>query len=320
MSELITQTEPITQTQPINDKTQSLTDKTFDVVAFHYPCQDGLSSAYVAKLYHEKNNLPKPSFEPMQYNKTLDLEKFRDKKIVFCDWSPKPDALKEIEAVAKQIVILDHHITAQDALKDVPYAIFDMNQSGVGLTWSYFFPEQELPYFLAMIQDRDLWKWQLQGSKPFTNGLFTVCSTIDTYDFDELFKIFDELYNNPDKVEYYINVGSLIQKVNDKKVEKIANSAIKRIDKYLNYNVCIVNSTADYTSELGNVISSKDEVDFAVIWSYNHVTDEYYVSLRSCGDIDVSAIAKSFGGGGHRNASGCTLKGISPSEAFVNKV
>lgn len=33
------------------------------------------------------------------------------------------------------------------------------------------------------------------------------------------------------------------------------------------------------------------------------------VSLRSRGKLDVSAIAASFGGGGHRNAAGCTLDG-----------
>ncbi len=33
------------------------------------------------------------------------------------------------------------------------------------------------------------------------------------------------------------------------------------------------------------------------------------VSLRSKGDFDVSTIAQVFGGGGHKNASGCTIKG-----------
>ncbi len=37
--------------------------------------------------------------------------------------------------------------------------------------------------------------------------------------------------------------------------------------------------------------------------------NEYRVSLRSKGDIDVNAIAKVYGGGGHKNASGCTLTG-----------
>jgi phosphoesterase RecJ-like protein len=33
------------------------------------------------------------------------------------------------------------------------------------------------------------------------------------------------------------------------------------------------------------------------------------VSLRGKGDVDVNAIAAQFGGGGHRNAAGCTVKG-----------
>ena len=35
----------------------------------------------------------------------------------------------------------------------------------------------------------------------------------------------------------------------------------------------------------------------------------YRTSLRSKGDINVAKIAEQFGGGGHRNAAGCTLKG-----------
>ena len=36
---------------------------------------------------------------------------------------------------------------------------------------------------------------------------------------------------------------------------------------------------------------------------------QWRVSLRSKGDIDVGRVARGFGGGGHRNASGCTLQG-----------
>ncbi|MDX6406361.1 MAG: bifunctional oligoribonuclease and phosphatase NrnA [Blastocatellia bacterium] len=35
----------------------------------------------------------------------------------------------------------------------------------------------------------------------------------------------------------------------------------------------------------------------------------YRTSLRSKGDVNVAKIAEQFGGGGHRNAAGCTLKG-----------
>ncbi len=37
------------------------------------------------------------------------------------------------------------------------------------------------------------------------------------------------------------------------------------------------------------------------------------VTFRSRGHLDVSAVAKSFGGGGHRNASGCRMKGGLPA-------
>ena len=35
----------------------------------------------------------------------------------------------------------------------------------------------------------------------------------------------------------------------------------------------------------------------------------YRTSLRSKGDVNVARVAEQFGGGGHRNAAGCTLKG-----------
>ena len=37
--------------------------------------------------------------------------------------------------------------------------------------------------------------------------------------------------------------------------------------------------------------------------------DEVRVSLRSHGAVDVAGLAKAFGGGGHRNAAGCTVRG-----------
>jgi phosphoesterase RecJ-like protein len=37
--------------------------------------------------------------------------------------------------------------------------------------------------------------------------------------------------------------------------------------------------------------------------------DDWRVSLRSKGDVDVNAVAKEFGGGGHKNASGCSATG-----------
>jgi phosphoesterase RecJ-like protein len=35
----------------------------------------------------------------------------------------------------------------------------------------------------------------------------------------------------------------------------------------------------------------------------------YRTSLRSKGEVNVAKVAEKFGGGGHRNAAGCTLHG-----------
>jgi phosphoesterase RecJ-like protein len=40
--------------------------------------------------------------------------------------------------------------------------------------------------------------------------------------------------------------------------------------------------------------------------------DVFRVSFRSKGRVDVSAVAARFGGGGHRNAAGCTVPGALP--------
>ena len=60
----------------------------------------------------------------------------------------------------------------------------------------------------------------------------------------------------------------------------------------------------------------------AVIF-FKHVEgDEYRVSMRSKGAVDIGAVAKTFGGGGHKNAAGCTAAGSIDAlkKLFVEKV
>ena len=45
------------------------------------------------------------------------------------------------------------------------------------------------------------------------------------------------------------------------------------------------------------------------IFMYEVGPMEYKVSLRSCGKVDVAAVAMQFGGGGHVRAAGCTMNG-----------
>ncbi|RZU40620.1 DHH family phosphoesterase [Edaphobacter modestus] len=58
-----------------------------------------------------------------------------------------------------------------------------------------------------------------------------------------------------------------------------------------------------------NYLISIAGVESAVFLRELPSVDQYRLSIRSKGKVDVALIAESFGGGGHRSASGCTLDG-----------
>ncbi len=66
--------------------------------------------------------------------------------------------------------------------------------------------------------------------------------------------------------------------------------------------------TYDDTEGLINLPLTVKEIQ-AVAFFKEADNGEYRVSLRSNGEIDVAAVAKRFGGGGHKNAAGCTVPG-----------
>jgi bifunctional oligoribonuclease and PAP phosphatase NrnA len=66
--------------------------------------------------------------------------------------------------------------------------------------------------------------------------------------------------------------------------------------------------TYEDTEGLINLPLTAKEIQAVVF--FKHVDgDEYRVSMRSKGAVDIGAVAKAFGGGGHKNAAGCTVSG-----------
>jgi len=66
--------------------------------------------------------------------------------------------------------------------------------------------------------------------------------------------------------------------------------------------------TYEDTEGLVNLPLTVKEIE-AVVFFKQDKADQYRVSLRSKGEVDINAIAKEYGGGGHKNASGCTITG-----------
>ncbi len=66
-------------------------------------------------------------------------------------------------------------------------------------------------------------------------------------------------------------------------------------------NPSIVEGFVNYPREIEGVLVS--------VFFREKAENQYRVSLRSKGNADVAGVAKTFGGGGHKNASGCTVDG-----------
>jgi phosphoesterase RecJ-like protein len=66
--------------------------------------------------------------------------------------------------------------------------------------------------------------------------------------------------------------------------------------------------TYEDTEGLINLPLTVKEIQ-AVVFFKQDEGDQYRVSMRSKGSIDIGAVAKQFGGGGHKNAAGCTVSG-----------
>ena len=107
-------------------------------------------------------------------------------------------------------------------------------------------------------------------------------------------------YSNP-----ITKVNSMMVMLNRLKVDfggRLVWTAVTREDMLAH------NCLEDDVEGLVNFPLTISGVDVAVF--FRELEDgSFRVSLRSKTAIDVCAIASEFGGGGHRNASGCTLAG-----------
>ena len=66
--------------------------------------------------------------------------------------------------------------------------------------------------------------------------------------------------------------------------------------------------TYEDTEGLINLPLTVKEIQ-AVMFFKEHAPDDWRVSMRSKGNVDINAVARQFGGGGHKNASGCSATG-----------
>lgn len=275
---------------------------TTPLVIYHGNCPDGFTAAWVTdRALRSATFADAPVFHDVElfkgvYGEDPPYELARARQTYVVDFSYPREKLLRLKDAAYSLTVLDHHKTAQADLDGLDFCTFDMNQSGAGLAWSHFYPNNghlPRPWLVDYVEDRDLWRFALPASEAVS--LWVRLTPHDLEAYDALSKQ---------------SLSSIVQ---------IADGAMKHLHHYVSdalRNIYIVDN-ADGT---GHAIA-------AVNVSYTGVSDVLHgvlessgkqialgwhrskdgllnCSLRSVTGVDCSAFAKRFGGGGHAQAAG----------------
>jgi phosphoesterase RecJ-like protein len=87
-----------------------------------------------------------------------------------------------------------------------------------------------------------------------------------------------------------------------------------KIDKQATLNVLSEQPIEKLTSNLASSLRALREVRVSIVF-YERPDNSIKVSLRGRPNIDVLSVASKFGGGGHLEAAGCILEGLSLDES-----
>lgn len=285
-----------------------------DFVVTHGNCMDGFMSATIVRMYLESIGVDLSTvtfYNAYHGNDFANLvEMMQDKHVVICDFSfPVFIFEKMIKATNGNILILDHHKTAQKMLQTVPseYVTFDMNHSGAFITWTYFFGFNNVPKAVLYVEDNDIWTKALPQTREFTAFVF---AHEPKFDFEEYKKLFDDRY----LVEQVFPQGTGMVLQNDATIEQITKKTVPHFvqvgGRY--YMIACINSAGTLRSEIGNyVLSLFKNANFSMVYAHDPYTNVTSISYRSLDDrSDTTPIAKINGGGGHRNAAGAGINHI----------
>lgn len=258
------------------------------LVLYHANCPDGFTAAWVywKKLGRCARYVPVAHGDPPPSD--VDGE-----DVVVVDFSFPREVSLEMASRARSFRVLDHHISAQRDLGDLPFFHFDIDRSGAGLAWQDIHGEMPFPLLVSCVEDRDLYRWTVPGSADVLHVLDTI-----PYDFGRWDALANRLEEDPVAVQAE---GALMRE----RFEAAANRLLPhaRPVSMGGASGLALNAPMEFADYVGNTLASQAEFGFT--WYVDRL-GRVHGSWRSK-VMDVSVLAESFGGGGHKGASGARL-------------
>lgn len=280
------------------------------VIFYHANCVDGFAAAHVIERHIIENTSLSPTLLAVNYNAGETPEAFdarygyllKDAEVFIVDFSFPNDVMNHIALSASKLYWIDHHKTAFEALEfDINtryetwpalnfYLLLDNSKSGAMLAWEFAYGRNaESPDFIKIVDDYDRWVFQYPQTKDAQ--MYIRSHNMDRLAFDSLMLMsMDEMAQAGGMMRLYYNA----------QLEAHKNRKPRAVYLYGERGLSL-NADAAFSSELGTYLAEQSGTFGAV---YQIEGRQIKFSLRSCGDYDVSALAKKFGGGGHKNAAG----------------
>lgn len=284
---------------------------TFKII-HHASCFDGVAGAWVAIQYTTIQGADSAEILPCTYDERdkFDLSKFNeDDTVIIVDFSFPAEKLNEMASKVRKVILIDHHKTARADLEGQVFLSnveihFDMERSGAGLAWDVLFPKLQRPQLIDLIEDRDLWRFKYPQTKPVI--AYLASHPLDIIEFD---KVVNKTMGS------VIQSGMAILDYIDTFGDKICETWT--INRIAGFDVPTINTP---------YMNSSDHIEKLMQKLPGHPFYAYYFckagniwqfGLRSRGDFDVSDVARMYGGGGHKNAAGFTLKHLPWTVPFM---
>lgn len=259
------------------------------VIIYHGDCADGFGAAFAAWLVFgdEAEYLP--------YAYGMAPPNVAGREVYILDFSFEPDVLVEIEKSAAALYMLDHHKSAKDKLSGFKcrcgFVHIDMDRSGARMAWEYFHPETDVPELIALIEDRDLWRWKYPDAKDYLAAL-----DVAGYDF----AAWQALMNMTQEERHQFVLRG--KAMNDKFQQLCRTIAADALPLTIDgIEGLAVSAAQEFGSEVGALLAAKSGT-FGAVWRVES-PQILKVSLRSVAPFEVEPIARRFGGGGHMQAS-----------------
>ena len=271
------------------------------LVIYHGNCFDGFTAAWV----HARHSGESGEYIAAHHGDAPPDVTGRD--VLVLDFSYPRAELLAMNDAAASLQVLDHHKSAEEALRGLPFCAFDMDRSGCGMTWDFLMPGHQRPQLVNIMEDRDLWRFKYEATGPVIAAAGAVPMTFEAW--DQLAGDIDGVIGDGEAILRYIRTVG----------ERVSQQAVSwTIGEH---SVPVVNIAYPSASDhLALLLAHHPEAPFVASFCLGG-DSKWHFSLRSRSTdpdhgFDVSVLAGQYGGGGHRNAAGfvlITLDGFHPA-------